>query len=127
MGCHVQIQQPVSLPPYNEPEPDAAIIIGSETDYRGRHPGAKDVLAIIEVADASLRHDRTVKAHIYASCGLAPYIIVNLPDRVVEVYSQPSRRKGRYGHSSILRPAQRVAFPTAAGRDFGVSVRTLLP
>src|SRR3954469_25925940 len=28
LGCHMQTQQPVSLPPYDEPEPDGAVVLG---------------------------------------------------------------------------------------------------
>src|SRR5688572_16842164 len=42
-GCHLQTQQPISLPPDDEPEPDGAIITGAEDDYRDHHPGAADV------------------------------------------------------------------------------------
>ncbi|NLX96074.1 MAG: hypothetical protein GXY83_07850 [Rhodopirellula sp.] len=38
------------------------------------------VLCVIEVADASLHHDRTVKQQIYADSGLPQYIILNLPE-----------------------------------------------
>jgi hypothetical protein len=38
LGCHMRNQQPVSLPPYDEPEPDGAIVVGTEDDYKQRHP-----------------------------------------------------------------------------------------
>ena len=46
-------QQPIVLPPDGEPEPDGAIIRAAADDYRGRKPGAADVLCVIEVADAA--------------------------------------------------------------------------
>src|SRR5688500_16701703 len=95
-GCHVQTQQPVTLPPYNEPEPDAAIVIGTEDDYLGRKPGAADVTCVVEVADSSLKYDRTVKLAIYADSGIGVYFIINLRDRVVERYSEPQPGTGAY-------------------------------
>ena len=53
-GCFLQTQQPVSLPPTNEPEPDAAIVNGGIDDYVDHPPGPGDVLCVIEVADSSL-------------------------------------------------------------------------
>jgi len=127
LGCHLQTQQPVSIPPHQEPEPDGAIVLGSEDDFRERHPGAKDVLCVIEVADASLSHDRTVKGRIYSSGGIAQYVIVNLPGGVIEVYAQPNRRQGRYREKSILKRGDQIVFPAAKGKSLKVPVSSLLP
>jgi hypothetical protein len=54
------------------------------------HPQSHDVLLIIEVADTTLHQDQTWKKRIYAQASIAIYWIVNLPDRQIEVYSQPS-------------------------------------
>ncbi len=127
LGCHVQTQQPVTLPPHDEPEPDAAVIVGALEDYHGRHPSPKDVLCVVEVSDASLHDDRTRKLRIYADAGIPQYVIVNLPDRVVEVYTQPLVGKGRYGQSVTLGPSQTVALRAARGRELRIAVRRLLP
>ena len=60
-------------------------MLGKLTDYTDRHPGAADLTCVIEVSDSSLRWCRTTKLRIYAGSGIARYIIINLPDRVVEV------------------------------------------
>lgn len=127
LGCHLRIQQPVTLPPFNEPEPDGAVVLDEVEAYRQHHPGAKDVLCVIEVADASLSHDRTVKGRIYSSSDIAQYVIVNLPGEVVEVYTHPNRRQGRYREKAVLKRGQRIAFPAAKGKSLNVPVRTLLP
>ena len=89
LGCHMRTQQPVTLPPYDEPEPDGVIAKGSEDDYRDRRPGASDVLCVIEVADASLNRDRRAKLRAYAGAGIPQYVIINLVDRVCEIYTEP--------------------------------------
>lgn len=130
LGCHMQIQLPVTLPPWNEPEPDAAIIIGTKDDYRGRHPGAKDVLCVIEVADSSLHRDRTAKLRIYAASGIPRYLIINLPDYVIELHTRPmagSGRVARYGHVDVLKPGQKVELPAPHGKRVKIPVRQLLP
>src|SRR5437867_8964693 len=38
LGCFLQTQQPISLPPKDEPEPDAAIVLGSIDDYLDHPP-----------------------------------------------------------------------------------------
>jgi Uma2 family endonuclease len=126
-GCHMQTQQPVALPPFNEPEPDGAIVLGVEDDYEDRPPGAADVTCIIEVSDASLRRDRTAKLQIYAGAGIGQYVIVNLPDRMVEVYSKPLPRKRRYDERVILPVGRKVELAAARGKRLAVAVETLLP
>ena len=59
-------------------------------DYAERHPGHGDVVLIVEAADSSLRGDRRFKKAIYAKAALPVYWIVNLIDRQIEVYSEPT-------------------------------------
>lgn len=74
----------------SEPEPDVAVVRGSDDDYPDRHPGSDDVALRVEVSDTSLRRDRGFKKAIYAKARIAVYWIVNLIDWRVEVYAQPS-------------------------------------
>jgi len=126
-GCHIRLQGPITLPPYDEPEPDGAIVIGSSDDYRDRHPKASEVLFAIEVADASIRRDRGYKQRIYANSGIPIYFIVNLVDGVIEAYNRPMKGKGRYGQVETLSPKQAVIFIMPAGNIVKVPVRRLLP
>jgi Uma2 family endonuclease len=127
LGCHIQTQQPITLPPHDEPEPDAAIVIGKPTDYRSGHPGPNDVTCVIEVADASLRRDRTAKLRMYAAAGIARYIIINLADATVSVYTGPLSKPGEYAQSETLRPGDVVDFPVPGKKVLKVPVRKLLP
>jgi Uma2 family endonuclease len=127
LGCFLQTQQPITLPPFNEPEPDGAIVNGNEEDYDQRHPAADDVLCVIEVADASLHRDRTVKQQIYADSGLPQYIILNLPERCAEVYTQPLAGNGRYGRLATLSPDQELILPAPGQRQLRVPIEDLLP
>ena len=127
LGCHMRTQAPVTLPPYDEPEPDGSIVLGTEDDYTQRHPGAADVTCVIEVADSSLRRDRTIKLRIYANAGIAQYVIINLPDRIVEVYTHPRKGRGRYGPAVTLGPADTLVLSAAKGKTLTVRVRDLLP
>jgi Uma2 family endonuclease len=45
---------------------------------------------VVEVADVTLRRDRSTKKRIYARAGIPVYWIVNLPERRIEVYSDPT-------------------------------------
>jgi Uma2 family endonuclease len=44
---------------------------------------------VVEVADSSLHFDRRDKGSLYARGGVQDYWIVNLVDRVLEVYRDP--------------------------------------
>jgi len=125
-GCHMRTQLPITIPPYDEPEPDGVIVIGSEDDYH-EHPGPRDVLCVIEVADASLRRDREIKGKVYSGSGIPMYIIINLVDRTIEVFTRPVRGKRRYGHQATLASGQVLSLPTAAGRQLKLAVDELLP
>lgn len=86
-GWIVRGQNPVALDDESAPEPDVAVVRGSPADYRHAHP-TRPVL-VIEVAESSLQFDRVTKGSLYARAGIADYWIVNLEDRVVEVYRDP--------------------------------------
>jgi Uma2 family endonuclease len=129
-GCHLRAQLPLSLPPTDEPEPDAAVVIGTNRDYLKRHPTAGDVLCVIEVADSSLQRDRTIKLRLYAVAGIACYIIINLLDQVIEVYTNPVSGRGRlprYARHEVLRPGDTLKIPAAGGKSVSVPVQRLLP
>lgn len=127
LGCHVRPQQPIALPPHDEPEPDISIARGGEDDYKDHHPSAGELLAVVEVSDASLSRDRGYKLALYANFGIETYVIVNLVDRVVEVYTDPVKGAGRYAKSGLLRGDAEVTFPTPSGQPVTVAARTLLP
>ena len=125
-GCFIQTQQPVSIAPVSEPEPDGAIILGNSEDFKLHKPAVKEILAVIEVADSSLHRDRTTKLRIYAASEIPLYFIINLPEKVIERYSQPLASASRYGQSETLSIRQTVAFPTA-GSPLKIAVRKLIP
>src|SRR5690349_7732204 len=84
-GWLVRTQSPVSLDEESEPEPDLVVVPGRPSDYRAAHPSAAPVL-VIEVAESSLTFDRLQKGSLYARAGVHDYWIVNLVDRLLEVY-----------------------------------------
>jgi Uma2 family endonuclease len=88
-GWYVDSQEPVTLPT-SEPEPDGAVIRGDTSDYADRHPGAADLALVVEVADSGLEADRTLKKAICAAAGIPVYWIVNLIERRLEAYGNPT-------------------------------------
>jgi Uma2 family endonuclease len=89
----VRTQNPLSTDD-SEPEPDLLVAPGPLSLYKARHPCPADAMLVVEVADSTLRYDRTTKLELYAQARVPEYWIVNLIDGIVEVYSQP--RKGTY-------------------------------
>ncbi len=74
----------------SEPEPDYAIVRGPRSRYREVHPTPSDIGLVIEFSVSSLRVDRVGKGRIYARAGIPVYWIVNVAEKVVEVYTQPT-------------------------------------
>jgi Uma2 family endonuclease len=86
-GWIVEAQLPVALDDDSEPEPDVSVTAGTPRDYLASHP-ERPVL-VVEVAESSLALDRGRKGSLYARARLPEYWIVNLNDRVLEVYREP--------------------------------------
>ena len=89
-GWQARSQLGTTLPDDNEPEPDVMIARGGEMAYAARQPGPADAALVIEVSDSSLRRDTREKLAIYAATGVPEYWVVNVPDRRVQVYTQPA-------------------------------------
>lgn len=93
----VRIQLPIYAVRESEPQPDVAIVpLG---DYRQTHPDQAHCL--IEVAYSSVSKDRNIKAPLYAASGFHEYWVVNVRERVVEVFRDPLqngyRERTRHG------------------------------
>jgi Uma2 family endonuclease len=90
----VNVQSPLRLDSYNEPEPDLTLLRPRADAYRTSHPGASDVLLLIEVSDSSLAYDRGTKLALYAKFGVPEVWIVDLAGAAVELYRDP--KEGTY-------------------------------
>lgn len=119
----IRIQSPLVLDERSVPEPDLAVVPGTEADYDHYHPTT--ALLVVEVADSTLAQDRITKTRIYAGAGIAEVWIVNLRDACIEVFRHPDpaarayRTTTRHTRSDSL---SLVAFPSAK-----ISVEELLP
>jgi hypothetical protein len=125
-GSHMQTQNPLSLSPYDEPEPDGAILRGRPRAYTDRVPGAADVGSVIEVADSSLAYDRKTKLALYARAGIAQHIVVNLSGRCIELYEQP-RSDGSYQQIVVRRAGETVGLRLPDGERFEILADRILP
>lgn len=127
-GHDVRTQLPLAIDPYSEPEPDVAVVSGRPRDYRLAHPTM--ALLIVEVADATLRHDRKRKGSLYARAGVPEYWIVNVLDRRLEVYRDPVlATKARYGweYQTVRHYASEQEVTPLGATHARVAVEDLLP
>ena len=127
-GWDVRGQGPVALDDESEPEPDAAVVPGSFRDYVAGHP-SRPVL-VVEVSESSLSFDRHHKGSVYARAGLTDYWIVNLVDRVLEVYRDPVQDSAaafgwRYGSIETFAPESFISPLALSGAR--IRVVDLLP
>ena len=86
----VAAQLPLALTHHTEPEPDVAVYrLREDVPYKEREACGDDALLVIEVAETSLRFDRTTKLRLYAAAGIPEYWIVDGNAEAVEVYRSP--------------------------------------
>ncbi len=127
-GWNVDVQLPVALDDESEPEPDVAVTAGAPRDYVASHPARPEL--VVEVAETSLAYDREEKGSLYARARVLEYWIVNLNDRVLEVYREPGPQVGApsgwvYRAVQTLRTEDHIA-PLAAPTA-RIAVADLLP
>ena len=104
-------QSPIRLDRFSEPEPDFAVLKRREDFYATARPSIDDVLLLIEVANTSLRYDRTVKLPLYARAGIPEVWIVDLQRRIVEAYRAPM--SGQYAEATTYRDGDSLALALA--------------
>ncbi len=100
-GFLIRTQLPMSFSRIDEPEPDIAVVEGTVADYFDAHP--KSATLLVEVADSSLRLDRTKKRELYAENGIQDYWILNLKQRCLEVHRHPvNDASGRFTYAETF-------------------------
>jgi Uma2 family endonuclease len=123
-GWHARTQGPIGLDDDSEPEPDVAVVPGGPDDYSRAHPSRPALT--VEVAESSLAVDRHHKGSLYARAGLTDYWVLNLVDRVLEVYREPAPDAAapfgwRYARREAFDTSARVTPLAAPGSSIPVS------
>ena len=127
-GWFIALQDPITTDT-SEPEPDAAVVRGNPRLYFARHPSPEEVALVVEIAEATLRRDVELKSRIYAASGIPVYWIVNLPEKQLEVYTNPSgpTEQPAYRQRQVYGVGDEVLV-VIDGHDVGqVPVKDLLP
>lgn len=101
------VQNPLRLDAYNELEPDFMLLRPRADDYQASHPGAADVLLLVEVSDSSLAYDRGRKLALYAKFNVPEAWIIDIAGSAVEIHRQPHDS----GYSSMERRTSGILAP----------------
>lgn len=117
--AEVIVQSSFGLSERSVPEPDLAVV--PPGDYWQCLPDRAYLL--VEVAQMSLRKDRLIKAALYAEQGIPEYWIINLVEKQVEVYREPTPA----GYRLVSRHERGETLSLMAFPDVAVRVAELLP
>ena len=93
---YLRTEQPITIGD-SEPEPDLAVIAGSEDDFWDSHPTTAELAIEIAVTSHDLDHK---KAGIYAEAGVKEFWIVLVPERQIEIHRRPEG--GAYREVSVV-------------------------
>ncbi|XZN99611.1 MAG: Uma2 family endonuclease [Microcoleus sp.] len=118
----VRLQDPVRLNDNSEPEPDIALVVPDPLYYEDHHPTPSEVYLIIEVADTTLRTDLGIKATIYAQSGITDYWVLDVNNRQLHVFREPSQD----GYQSIAVLGDDASISPLQFPDISFAVRDML-
>ena len=117
----VSTRNPVRLDDYSEPEPDLALLRPREDFYKSAHPGPRDVLLVIEIAESSLRYDHEIKIPLYARHGIPEAWLVDVENETLTLFREPSES----GYRQEIRPDALTAITPAALPALTLDLSTL--
>jgi Uma2 family endonuclease len=109
--------------PTSEPVPDMIVLKPKFTGFGSARAQPRDLELVIEIADASLVFDLTVKAALYARAGIAEYWVLDVPGRRLIVHRDP--QNGQYGSVTAYNEQEGVAPLAAPESTF--QVRAVFP
>ena len=107
--CQLPLRLGSDTGPDSEPEPDLMLVRKRADFYANAHPGALDVLLLIEVADSSLEYDLGIKVPLYARHKVTEVWVVDLINKVVRFHRNPQGSDYRDVTSSAAPGAAPVA------------------
>ena len=86
----VAVQNPLIVGDRSVPQPDLTLLKPRADSYSTSHPTTADVLLVVEVADTTLQYDLGTKIPLYARCGIAEAWVVDVQERAVRAFRDPS-------------------------------------
>ncbi|MBR8826777.1 MAG: Uma2 family endonuclease [Gomphosphaeria aponina SAG 52.96 = DSM 107014] len=82
----ISVQNTIQLDNNSQPQPDVVLLKNDLEVYKTRHPQPADIFLIIEVADTTIKSDRSVKIPLYARANIPEVWLVDINEQTVEVY-----------------------------------------
>ena len=107
----VSVQNPVRLDDESEPRPDFAILRFRPDMYRSKMPGPDDVLLLIEVADSSIKYDKSIKLPLYARSRIVEVWIIDLQRKKLDAYCGAA--DGSYGKPTPYKAGDHITLALA--------------
>lgn len=117
----VSPQNPILLGDLSAPQPDLALLRYRGDYYAQAHPGASDVLLLIEIAETSLSYDRDIKLPLYARFQVPEVWIIDSRGGCLDSYQEPD--SAGYARQLRVRDLSRVGI--AALPDILLDLRVL--
>jgi Uma2 family endonuclease len=124
---HAQVQLPIVCATDQMPEPDFAVIRGTDADYANSLPTAADTFMVLEASDSSLERDRDEKLPIYAAAGIEQYIIFDLRSDTAINYSEPDRSTATYAKAEPVKKGGVIVLRVGVGQFVSMPLADLLP
>ena len=118
------IQNPLVLAD-SEPEPDVVLAALENGKPRNPKPTAADAMLVVEVAKTSYLYDKRVKVSLYAENQIEESWLVNVDEKVVEVYQQPNA-VGQYLKTTSYKPGTGVRLPLPQLPGVSIAVDDIL-
>lgn len=116
-GFFVDSEQPITCED-SEPEPDIAVIRGTEENFWHQHPRTAEL--VVEVCVTSHDYDHS-KLRAYATAGVKECWFVLGPEKQIEVYRQP--KEGQFTEHAVHGPGGTLT--SAALPEFTLSLDAL--
>lgn len=108
--------RPVVLNGYAVLQPDVVVARGSLRTYADLHPNANEAVVAIEISRPHV--SSSTRLSLYAEARIPEYWIVNLIDKSVEVYTEPT--SSGYDQIHVYRQGKFVPLSFAPGKSISV-------
>ncbi len=119
----VSVQNPFIVGERSVPQPDLALLKARADSYSDAHPTVADVLLVVEVADTTLAFDIGTKVPLYARHGVPEVWVVDLQERALRVFRDPSAS----GYRKSFTAAGDESVAAAALPDVVIALSELFP
>jgi len=86
------VDDPITVPPNSEPQPDFAIVRRRADFYKTGHPQPADISLVIEIAQSSVDYDLSAKSLLYGQSGIPEYWVPDLSSHCLHVFTQPAKQ-----------------------------------